>query len=94
MFRKPQIELLKLEDIIDNLTAEMAGHEADSEGYAACVKQLGALYKIRSENQGDRVSRDTILTVSANLIGIILILHYEQMHVMTSKALSFVMKAR
>jgi predicted component of type VI protein secretion system len=94
MFRKPQHELLKLEDIIDNLIAEMAGHEANTKEYEACVKQLGALYRIRAENQPDRVSRDTIATVGANLLGIALILHYETVHVVTSKALSFIMKAR
>lgn len=94
MFRKPKPDLLKLEDIIDNVIAEMAGHDADSDEYAACVKQLGALYKIRAENQPDRVSRDTVATVAANLAGIALILHYEHVHVVTSKALSFVLKAR
>ena len=94
MFRKPATELLKLEDIIDNLISEMAGYDANSDEYAACVKQLGALYKIRSENQPDRVKADTLAVIAGNLAGIVLVLHYENLNVVTSKALSFVMKAR
>ena len=40
------------------------------------------------------VSPDTIMTVAGNLIGIVLILKHEELNVITSKALSFIMKGR
>lgn len=40
------------------------------------------------------VSPDTILLVAGNLLGILAVLNYERLHVVTSKALGFVMKPR
>lgn len=40
------------------------------------------------------ISPDTILIVAGNLAGIILILGYEKMDIITSKALNFVLKGR
>jgi hypothetical protein len=41
-----------------------------------------------------KVSPDTLVIVGANLLGIILILKFEQLDIITTKALSFVMKGR
>lgn len=65
-----------------------------SNDFAKTTEQLDSLYKIKAQNKPDRVSKDTLLTVIANLAGIGLILSYEHAHVVTSKALSFVMKTR
>ena len=39
-------------------------------------------------------SADTMIVVAANLIGILAIIHHEQVGVITSKALSFVVRGR
>ena len=41
-----------------------------------------------------KVSPDTLVIVGANLLGIILILKFEQLDIITTKALSFVIKGR
>ena len=41
-----------------------------------------------------KVSSDTLVIVGANLLGIILILKFEQLDIITTKALSFVIKGR
>lgn len=41
-----------------------------------------------------KVSPDTIAIVSANLVGILLILYYEKLDVVSSKAIGFVLKGR
>jgi hypothetical protein len=46
------------------------------------------------EKSKTRVSPDTLLIVGGNLIGIVLILGYEHLHVVTSKALGFVLRGR
>ena len=40
------------------------------------------------------VSPDTILLVAGNLLGILAVLNYERVHVVTSKALGFILKPR
>lgn len=49
--------------------------------------------KVQEENR-NRVSLDTLMIVGGNLAGIVAILGFERFHVVTSKALSFVMKTR
>lgn len=85
-----------LDEAIDLVLSEMAGYNAYDEDYAKMVDQLDKLYKIKLafKEEPDRVSKDALLAVGANLIGIVLILGHEKAHVVTSKALSFVLKTR
>ena len=68
--------------------------EPDSEEYATLLEKLSKLQKIRQEEKPDRVSSNTIAMGVVNLTGIFLILQHEHLHPITSKALSFVMKAK
>lgn len=68
--------------------------EPDSDEYGALLERLSKLQKIRQEEKPDRPKLDTILTVTANLIGVTLILMVEHEHVITSKAMNFVMKPK
>lgn len=84
-----------IDDLIDTVLSEMAGYNSYDEEYAKMVEQLTKLYQIKSLNKDEnRVSKDTLVTIAANLLGIVLILGYERAHVVTSKALSFVLKTR
>ena len=51
-------------------------------------------FKKREASRKDRFSPDTLLMVGGNLAGILLILNFEKLNVVTSKALSFVIKLR
>lgn len=59
-----------------------------SEEYKTMMDHLERLYEMKAKARPNRVSRDTIVLVVGNLLGIIVIVAYEQKHVMTSKGLS------
>jgi len=62
--------------------------------YAAMATQYDKLCEAESRKKERRVSLDTIAIIAANLVGIVLIMHYEQVHVLSSKAVSFVPKLK
>lgn len=58
-------------------------------------ERLDYIGKILDENKTKVVfSPDTLLIVGANLLGILLILNYEKLDIVSSKAVSFILKAR
>ena len=59
-----------------------------------CMTQLERLTEIKANRRKSAVSRDTIVLVAGNLVGILLIMAYEQKHVMTSKSFSQLIKPR
>ena len=91
---QPSIETPTLENIIDSVLTELNSVNADSDEFAKMVDQLEKLYKIKDTQKPDRVKMDTLLPVVGNLFGIVAILGFERAHVVTSKALSFVLKTK
>ena len=58
-------------------------------------EKLDYIGKMLEENQTKVViSPDTLLIVGANLLGILLILNYEKLDIVSSKAVGFILKAR
>lgn len=92
--QEPAVEKSGLEKAIDSVLIEMAELESSADDYAKMVNQLSKLYSLKEIDSKKRVSPDTMATVAANLIGIILIVGHERVHIITSKALNFVMKLR
>jgi hypothetical protein len=90
--RKPQET--GLDEAITEILSEMKGFTSDSEDYATMVNHLVTLHKLKETNSSKRVSADTMAIVAGNLLGILAILSYERVHVVTSKALSFAGKLR
>lgn len=84
----------KLEKEIDNLLNEMDYQDKSSDEYAKNVRHLYRLYDARNKEKPRSVSPDTVLLVAANLLGIVLILKYEQLNTITSRAINFVFKGR
>ena len=80
----------KLDEAIDNALSELASHELHSEEYSKAADQLTKLYEIRQKNKPDTVSKDALINALSGLAGILVIVAYEQRHVMTSRALSFI----
>lgn len=83
-----------LEEVIATATQELKGHDAHSAQFATIVDQLTKLHAIQDKKSSNRVSKDTLAVVAGNLAGIVLILHYEQLHPVVSKALSFAGKLK
>ena len=78
---------------VNRLLEAMGTMEPTSEEYSVLVKQLDSLTKINS-NTEDKVSKETMLAIAANLGGIAMILTHEQTHALTSKAIGFIAKVK
>ena len=89
-----RVEKKKLSMTIDQLLNEMLTYGPDSPEYPALLKQLKQLNKIRTTSSPMKgVSPDTVVLAAANLAGILVIVAYEQKHVMVSAAQKFLLKA-
>lgn len=84
----------KLQIAIDQTLIEMSNQSATSDEYGTMLDRVKVLHKMKEEERPSRVSPDTMVLAATNLIGIALIIRHEQFNVVTSKALSFVLKPR
>lgn len=83
-----------LQEAIDSALSVMSELEPFSDEYSAIASNLEKLYRARDLENIRGISPDTIAIIAGNLFGIGLILGYERMNVITSKALGFVMRGR
>jgi len=90
---KPQKDDDQLIAAIDVLYAKMSDLSPESREYSAVVDQLQKLYSLK-DNSKSYVSPDTLAMVAGNLAGILLIVGHERAHVVTSKAINFLLKLR
>lgn len=90
---KSRIETKLDEEIVASLEA-LEGKEKTSEDYGTIVDRMSKLHKLKSEERLKLPSLDTAMIVGANIFGILWLTRYEREHVITSKALGFVMKPR
>lgn len=94
--KKTQNKPTPLEEAIESVLTSMKRTDPESEEYGLLVDRLDKLHKMKVSDKDPRtrVSADTLLIVGANLAGIALILGFEKAHIVTSKALSFVLKSK
>lgn len=84
-------ESLKLmDDEIARLTAQLSTMQPLSDDYSKTVDLITKLTKARAERNERAISMDTILTVGANIAGLLLVLNYERLNVISTKALTMV----
>lgn len=93
MFTKSDTER-KLDAEINAALDELKDHGRDSDEYAKILEHIAKLHKMKAEESPQKISPDTMLMVTANLVGILAILGHEHVGPVTSKALSFVIKTR
>jgi hypothetical protein len=93
MFAMSSIETKLKQEIISALE-ELETLRDDPEKYNATVDRIAKLHKLKSEERLKLPSMDTALVVGANIFGILWLTRYEREHVISSKALGFVMKPR
>lgn len=86
----------KLEEAILNVTESLLLEVPGTDEYEILTEQLTALYEIQNNSMKskDGISMDTLLTVGGNLAGILVIVNYERLNVVTSKALQLLLKIR
>lgn len=80
-FKKPT----PLDVQINAVLKKMQGLGVDHEEYPKMMNILDHLHEMKAKERPNRVSRDTIAIVVGNLLGILVIVVYEQKHVITSK---------
>lgn len=83
-----------LEHAIERALQTMDNEDPTSDQYAKVVDQLQKLHEMKTTESKPRVSAETALTIGANLLGILMIVGHERTHIVTSKALGFVLKLR
>jgi len=83
-----------LDDQIEAVLVEMRLVGVTSDKYPLLVTHLEQLNKVKAQEAKPKISRDTMVIVAGNLLGILLIVAYEQKHVLTSKSLSQLIKPR
>lgn len=93
MFFQPKSKP-KLQIEIDKAILELGDHDARSEEYGTIVERLSKLHKMQQETKPASVDPNTALTVGANLVVTAMIIRHEQLNVITTKALSFIIKPR
>ena len=94
MFKFTSKKKTMLEVEIDLVLEDMRDMYIDSDEYKVAIEHLSKLYDIKSKDDTGRVSPDTMAVVVGNLLGIVLILKHEDLNIITSKALGFVIKGR
>lgn len=83
-----------IDDLINEVLEEMKRSGAHSDNYSTLMTYAERLYDIKTNQRPNSVSRDTIAIIAGNLLGILLIVAYEQKHVMTSKGFSQIIRPK
>lgn len=89
-FEKPEAKALAAAEM--RLLDQMASTDLGSDEYERLLTELERITQLKTNDRRPRVSRDTLVIAAANLLGILIIVAYEQNHVMTSKGLNFQFK--
>ena len=95
MFKSFKSEASKeLSDAIDRALRALTTCDVGSQEYSDTLSHLERLYSINIEKRKNRITPDTMVVVAGNLLGVLVIVAYEQKHILGSKALSFLQKFR
>jgi hypothetical protein len=83
-----------LDLVISSILTDLNSMNADEEKYSAAADELVKLMKLKKEvNPSWMPSPDAILAAGATIITALLVLNYEKIGVVTSKAFAFVGKS-
>jgi hypothetical protein len=81
--------------LIAKVLLKMDDTPPDSDEYKTLLNRLERLYELKTQSRPPRVSRDTLWLVAGNLLGIAVIVIYEQSgHAMTSKGFTQVIRPK
>lgn len=94
MFKKNNDTPTPLDTALTQALSDLQTLNPESDEYGKAVDHITKLTKLKDYHSPKRVSPDVLVTAGANLAGIVLILQYERVHVVASKALGFVMKLK
>lgn len=79
---------------ITKVLEELRVQSVETEEWSTAMRHLETLTKLKADEKPKRVSRDTMAMVAGNLLGILVIVAYEQKHVMGSQGLKQLLKPK
>ena len=83
------------QEAIDDLLIEMKETDKTSPEYQQLNEQLRMLTETQTNKKSGKVKlTEAGIVVGGNLAGVLAIIHYEKLNVMTSKALSLIVKPK
>jgi hypothetical protein len=84
-----------LDSEIDRAFSELKDSSVGSQEYVKTLDVLTKLYHLKENEKTQMVSKDTLAIVGANLLGILMILRYENVgNFISSRALGFVLRTK
>lgn len=83
-----------LESELDRALIRLKTEIFTTEDYDTMLRLVERLHDMLDKDKPDVVSKNTMLAVAGNLLGIILILKHEHLNPITSKALGFIIRPR
>ena len=86
-----------IDDEVEHVLKEMEGiKDISSESYKAAAENLRVLCDARSYKKPPRwgIEPETIVVAVTNLVGIALVLNYEYLRPLSSKAINLILKGR
>lgn len=91
-FRKKETSIY--DEQIAKVKLELDQYTTDAPEYEKALNQLERLTKLKVETTSKPVSHDALVGAAASILGILVIIGYEQKHVMGSKATGFIIKPK
>lgn len=79
---------------IVKVLTELETYGPETPEYKIAIKHLDRLMKLKAKDSPKRISPDTMAIVVGNLFGILIVVAYEQKHVLVSKGLNFILKPK
>jgi len=92
--KKTPVEPTGIDKAIAMILDDMQGVESDSKEYAIMLKHLGKLQKMKILKKEPFLTPAQWLPVVGNLAGILIVTNFERANVLTSKAMSLIIKSR
>lgn len=83
-----------LDGLIQMLEAELAVTDPETEGYKNILERYERLTELRRKEVESRIDPNTFLVVAGNLVGVLAMLNFERLGVITSKAAGHIIKPK
>ena len=92
--RVRKVKKRTINDEIDRLCELLSKTKPGTQAYLKISENLQSLCDSRSFKAHSTVTMDTVILAVTNIVGLLLVLNYEQLHVVSGRALEFVLKRR
>jgi hypothetical protein len=79
---------------IDRAFRELKLKDVGTPEYVKILNVISTLTEMKEKEKPSEVSKDTMATIGANLLGIFMIIKHEHVNVITSRAMSLLMRIR